>query len=43
MMAKIKKSLSGHIPKEPVEKKTKQGNGRRSKASHGRKLKRGQG
>lgn len=42
-MAKVKKSLSGHIPKEPIEKKTRQGNGRGSKPNHGRKLKRGQG
>lgn len=42
-MAKVKKSLAGHIQKEPIEKTTRQGNGRRSKPSHGRKLKRGQG
>jgi hypothetical protein len=42
-MAKPKKSLTGAIHKDPVEKTTRQGNGRRSKPSHGRKLKRGQG
>lgn len=42
-MAKIKRSLTAPIHKEPIEKRTRQGNGRRSKASHGRKLKRGQG
>jgi hypothetical protein len=42
-MVKPKKSPTCAIHKEPVEKTTRQGNGRRSKASHGRKLKRGQG
>jgi hypothetical protein len=42
-MAKVKKSPTSVIHKEPVEKMTRQGNGRRSKASHGRKLRRGQG
>lgn len=40
---KVKKSLTGSIHKEPVEKTTRQGQGRRSKPSHGRKLSRGQG
>ena len=39
-----KKTLSGNvIPIERVGKKTRQGNGLRSKPSHGRKLSRGQG
>jgi len=42
-MAKVKKSPTGAIHKDPIEKTTRQGNGRRSKPSHGRKLKRGQG
>lgn len=42
-MVKPKKSPTGAIHKEPVEKTTRQGSGRRSKASHGRKLRRGQG
>lgn len=42
-MTKVKKSLTGHTPKEPIEKKTRQGNGRGSKQNHGRKQKRGQG
>ena len=42
-MVKPKKSPTCATHKEPVEKTTRQGNGRRSKASHGRKLKRGQG
>lgn len=42
-MVKPKKSPTCAIHKEPIEKTTRQGNGRRSKASHGRKLKRGQG
>lgn len=42
-MSKIKRSITTPLPKEPVEKRTRQGQGRRSKASHGRKLKRGQG
>jgi hypothetical protein len=40
---KVKKSPTGAIHKEPVEKTTRQGQGRRSKPSHGRKLSRGQG
>lgn len=42
-MTKLKKSLTGAIHKDPVVKTTRQGQGRRSKASHGRKLRRGQG
>ena len=42
-MVKPKKSPTCAIHKDPIEKTTRQGNGRRSKASHGRKLKRGQG
>jgi hypothetical protein len=40
---KAKAGLSGTIRKEPVPKTTRQGNGQRSKPSHGRKLRRGQG
>ena len=40
---KTKKSPTGAIHKEPIEKTTRQGQGRRSKPSHGRKLSRGQG
>lgn len=42
-MAKVKRSLAAQAPKEPVEKMTRQGQGRRSKPNHGRKKKRGQG
>lgn len=42
-MVKPKKSPTGAIHKDPIEKRTRQGNGKRSKPSHGRKLKRGQG
>jgi hypothetical protein len=42
-MTKVKKSPTGQPHREPVEKKTLQGQGRRSKASHGRKKMRGQG
>lgn len=42
-MTKVKRSLTAQAPKEPVEKKTCQGQGRRSKPNHGRKKKRGQG
>lgn len=42
-MSKVKKSPTGAIHKEPVEKTTRQGQGRRSKAKPGRKLMRGQG
>ena len=41
-MAKPKTSQT-QIHRDPVCKKTRQGNGRGSKASHGRKLKHGQG
>jgi hypothetical protein len=40
-MAKPKQQQA--LPKEPVRKRTAQGNGRGSKPSHGRKSKRGQG
>lgn len=40
-MAKPKQQQQ--LPREPVHKKTRQGNGRGSRPSHGRKLKRGQG
>jgi hypothetical protein len=43
MAVKAKAGLSGTIRKEPVRKTTRQGNGQRSKPSHGRKLRRGQG
>jgi hypothetical protein len=43
MTVKAKTGLSGTIRKEPVPKLTRQGNGARSKPSHGRKLLRGQG
>jgi hypothetical protein len=43
MAVKAKAGLSGTIRKEPVVKTTRQGNGRGSKPSHGRKLLRGQG
>ena len=42
-MVKPKKSPTGAIHKEPIEKTTRQGQGRRSKPRHGRKLSRGQG
>jgi hypothetical protein len=42
-MAKPKKTLNGTIHLESKPKRTKQGNGRNSKASHGRKKLRGQG
>ena len=42
-MPKIKASLSGVVQKEPVRKKTRQGQGRGSKPNHGRKQSRGQG
>lgn len=41
-MAKPKQNIKQERP-EPVHKKTAQGGGRGSKASHGRKKKRGQG
>jgi hypothetical protein len=40
---KAKAGLSGTVRKDPVVKTTRQGNGKRSKPSHGRKLKIGQG
>jgi hypothetical protein len=43
MAVKAKTGLSGTVRKEPVPKLTRQGNGARSKPSHGRKLRRGQG
>jgi len=43
MAVKAKAGLSGTTRKEPVPKMTRQGNGQRSKPSHGRKLKIGQG
>lgn len=42
-MAKPKKSLTAPPIKEPIRKKTRQGAGRGSRPSHGRKLSRGQG
>jgi hypothetical protein len=42
-MGKIKASPTGARHKEPIEKTTRQGQGRRSKPNHGRKQKRGQG
>jgi hypothetical protein len=42
-MAKPKKSPTGAIRIESKPKVTKQGNGKNSKPSHGRKLSRGQG
>jgi hypothetical protein len=41
--AKAKAGLSGTIRPEPKPKRTKQGDGQHSKASHGRKKSRGQG
>jgi hypothetical protein len=43
MAVKAKTGLSGTVRKEPVPKGSRQGNGARSKPSHGRKLLRGQG
>jgi hypothetical protein len=43
MAVKAKAGLSGTIRKDPVVKTTRQGNGKCSKPSHGRKLKIGQG
>ena len=42
-MSKAKTGLNGTLKPVPVEKVTRQGNGRRSRPSHGRKLQRGQG
>ena len=40
---KAKKSPTAEAHKAPIRKKTRQGQGKGSKASHGRKLSRGQG
>lgn len=40
---KPKKNLTAQLHREPVDKKTRQGTGRRSKANHGRKQPVGQG
>jgi hypothetical protein len=37
------KTNQGQIHREPIRKITRQGNGRGSRPSHGRKLKHGQG
>lgn len=42
-MTKIKKNPIGAPHKEPIEKRTCQGQGKRSKARPGKKLLRGQG
>lgn len=42
-MAKPKKSLTGSPLITSKPKRTRQGNGQNSKASHGRKLRKGQG
>lgn len=42
-MAKVKKSLTGAVHKEPIKKMTTQGQGTRSRAKPGKKLLRGQG
>lgn len=42
-MAQGKKSFNGTVRIESKPKKSRQGNGRNSKASHGRKKLRGQG
>lgn len=42
-MSKIKRSLMGGVHKDPIKKKTTQGNGQHSKAKKGQKLLRGQG
>jgi len=42
-MTRVKKSLTAQPHREPIEKKTLQGQGRRSKPNHGRKKTRGQG
>jgi hypothetical protein len=42
-MAKAKAGLSGTVRKDPTPKRTKQGQGKRSKPNHGRKQWRGQG
>lgn len=42
-MAKPKTSLTAQLHKDPIHKKTRQGNGRGSKPNHGRKPRVGQG
>jgi hypothetical protein len=42
-MVKPKKTLVATLHRDPVHKKTRQGAGRGSKPSHGRKISRGQG
>lgn len=42
-MSKAKAGLTGTIRKEPICKKTRQGNGRGSRPKCGKKLSRGQG
>jgi hypothetical protein len=42
-MAKAKAGLNGTIRPTPKPKKTRQGNGKHSKANHGRKQYKGQG
>jgi len=42
-MAQGKKGLKGAVRIESKPKRTRQGNGQNSKASHGRKLRKGQG
>lgn len=42
-MAKPKGGLAAQLHKEPIRKKTRQGSGRGSKPSHGRKPSVGQG
>jgi hypothetical protein len=42
-MSKVKKSPTATVHRDPVHKKTAQGQGRGSKPNHGRKPKRGQG
>ena len=42
-MSKAKTGMSGTLKPVPVRKTTRQGTGRNSRPSHGRKLPRGQG
>lgn len=42
-MAQGKKGFNGTVRIESKPKRTRQGNGQNSKASHGRKLRKGQG
>lgn len=42
-MTRAKTGLSGTLRKEPVPKRTRQGQGTRSRPNHGRKKYRGQG